>query len=74
MLPVDDAGLDLRVARHRGARRRQPRRDQRVGEPVTIEALAAAPLILYDAQYGADDPMRRQLVERAQRAGITLRP
>ena len=43
-------------------------------EPVTIEALAEAPLILYDAQYGADDPMRRQLVDRAQRAGVTLRP
>jgi len=41
---------------------------------VTIEALAEAPLILYDAQYGANDPMRRQLLDRAQRAGITLRP
>ena len=38
------------------------------------EALADAPLILYDAQYGAHDPMRRQLVDRAQRAGVTLRP
>ncbi len=38
--------------------------------PVTIEALAEAPLILYDAQYGAHDPMRRQLVDRAQRAGV----
>ena len=50
------------------------RDDDRAREPVTIEALADAPLILYDAQYGADDPMRRQLVDRAQRAGVTLRP
>ena len=47
---------------------------ERAREPVTIEALASGPLILYDAQYGAHDPMRRQLVDRAQRAGITLRP
>ncbi len=41
---------------------------------MTIEALAEAPLILYDAQYGVNDPMRRQLLDRAQRAGVTLRP
>ncbi len=73
VLPVDDAGLDVRVARleelvvvsHE---------ESRVSVPVTIEALAESPLILYDAQYGANDPMRRQLLERAQRAGVTLRP
>ena len=37
------------------------REAERVAAPVTIEALAAAPLILYDAQYGAHDPTRRQL-------------
>ena len=47
---------------------------EHVAEPVTIERLAELPLILYDAQFGADDPMRRQLVERAQRAGVTLGP
>lgn len=73
ILPVDDTGLDIRVARveelvvvSRDA--------DRVSAPVTIEALAVAPLILFDAQYGADDPMRRQLLDRAQRAGVTLRP
>ena len=43
-------------------------------EPVTIERLAAAPLILYDAHYGWSDPTRRQLQERAQRAGVQLEP
>ena len=43
---------------------------ERVREPMTIERLADAPLILYDARWGADDPMRRQLRERAQRAGV----
>jgi DNA-binding transcriptional LysR family regulator len=47
---------------------------EHVREPMTIERLAAAPLILYDARWGADDPMRRQLRERAQRAGVKLEP
>jgi DNA-binding transcriptional LysR family regulator len=42
--------------------------------PKTIEDLAAAPLILYDARWGPVDPMRRQLAERAQRAGVRLEP
>ena len=41
---------------------------------MTIERLAELPLVLYDAEYGSDDPMRRQLAERAQLAGVTLRP
>ena len=41
---------------------------------MTIEKLAEAPLILYDARWGADDPTRRQLRERAQQAGVTLEP
>jgi DNA-binding transcriptional LysR family regulator len=73
VLPVDDDRLDLRVARveelvviSRDA--------EHTRRPVTIEALASVPLILYDAHFGAEDPMRRQLVDRSQRAGVTLRP
>ncbi len=73
VLPVDDTGLDLRVARLEELVFVSSE-ISRTDEPVTIEALAAAPLILYDAQYGAHDPMRRQLLERAQQAGVTLRP
>jgi DNA-binding transcriptional LysR family regulator len=40
---------------------------------MTIERLAELPLVLYDADYGWDDPTRRQLAERAQPAGVTLR-
>jgi DNA-binding transcriptional LysR family regulator len=47
---------------------------ERLLEPMTIERLAAAPLILFDARFGADDPMRRQLRERAQQAGVKLEP
>jgi DNA-binding transcriptional LysR family regulator len=31
-------------------------------------------LILYDARWGHDDPMRRQLRERAQAAGVAVAP
>jgi DNA-binding transcriptional LysR family regulator len=44
----------------------------RTTRPVTINDLAAADLILYDAHYGWRDPTRRQLAERAQLEGITL--
>lgn len=73
VLPIDDRGLDLRVAR-REELVMISRDPGRVSAPVTNEQLGEAPLILFDAQYGADDPMRRQLVERAQRAGVALQP
>ena len=73
VLPIDDRGLDI-----------EPALDdellylsadpERVREPMTIERLAEAPLILYDARFGWSDPTRRQLAERAQRAGVTIEP
>jgi DNA-binding transcriptional LysR family regulator len=46
----------------------------RTATPVTIAQFAAADLVLYDAHYGWKDPTRRQLAERAQRAGLRLEP
>lgn len=73
VLPVDDEGLEIRPARREEVVyvSRDP---GRVDRPVTIERLADAPLILYDARWGAVDPMRRQLNERAQRAGVRIEP
>jgi DNA-binding transcriptional LysR family regulator len=71
--PVDPSGLDIRpvaadevvvVGASMGRRR----------GPVTIEELAARPLILYDAQYEYRDTTRRQLEEQAQRADVRLEP
>jgi DNA-binding transcriptional LysR family regulator len=73
VLPVDDEGLEIRPARREEVVY-VSREAERVNEPVTIERLAAAPLILYDAHYGWSDPTRRQLLERAQRAGVHLEP
>jgi DNA-binding transcriptional LysR family regulator len=41
---------------------------------MSIEGLAMAALVLPEARWGDEDPTRRQLAERAQRAGVTLRP
>jgi DNA-binding transcriptional LysR family regulator len=73
MLPVDDRGLDVQPAM-REEQLYVSADPARLTAPMTIERLADAPLILYDARWGADDPMRRQLRERAQRAGVKLEP
>jgi DNA-binding transcriptional LysR family regulator len=72
-LPVDDRGLDVRPAM-REEMLYVSADPSRTAEPVTIEALARSPLILYDARWGADDPTRRQLRERAQQAGVKVEP
>jgi DNA-binding transcriptional LysR family regulator len=45
---------------------------ERASRPVKLSSLATHPLILYDAASGFADPTRRQLVSRAQGAGIDL--
>lgn len=72
-LPIDDRGLDVRPAMREEVLyvSADP---ERLRDPMTVQRLASAPLILYDARWGADDPMRRQLRERAQSAGVKLEP
>lgn len=72
-LPIDDTGLDVRPLM-RDEILYVSADPQRTRRPVKIERLAEVPLIVYDARYGWDDPTRRQLVERAQRAGVALEP
>ncbi len=73
VLPIDDRGLEVRPAI----------RDEvlyasadpvRLERRMTVQRLAAAPLVLYDARWGEADPTRRQLAERAQAAGVSLAP
>jgi DNA-binding transcriptional LysR family regulator len=47
---------------------------ERTRQPATIERLAATPLVFYDAESADDDPIRRQLAERAQAEGVRLLP
>jgi len=72
-LPIDDRGLDVQPAMREEVLyiSADP---ERLQEPMTIERLAESPLILFDARFGADDPMRTQLRERAQSAGVKLEP
>src|SRR5687767_2284032 len=72
-LPIDDRGLQVRPS-IREENHYVSASPQRLTKAITIEQLAAAPLILYDARWGAVDPMRRQLDERAQRAGVRIEP
>jgi len=73
LLPIDDDKLDVRPIV----------RDEvlyvsadvaRTRRPATIEQLASTPLIFYDAESADNDPIRRQLAERAQALGVRLRP
>jgi DNA-binding transcriptional LysR family regulator len=47
---------------------------ERTRRPATIERLAATPLVFYDAESADDDPIRRQLSERAQALGVRVQP
>jgi len=72
-LPIDDRGLDVQpIMRDEIVYASTDR--ARVRHPVTIEALAEAPLILPDASWGSEDPTRRQLAELAQRVGVSIQP
>jgi DNA-binding transcriptional LysR family regulator len=72
-LPIDDRGLDVQpIMRDEIVYASTDR--ERVRHPVTIEALAEAPLILPDASFGSEDPTRRQLAELAQRVGVSIQP
>ena len=72
LLPIDGDGLDVRpIVRDEVLYvSADPERTRR---PATIERLAATPLVFYDAESADDDPIRRQLAERAQALGVRLR-
>ena len=73
-LPVDDDGLEVGAAVARLEVVYASARPDRLSGPVTIEQLARTDLVLPEARWGDDDPTRRQLAERAQRAGVTITP
>jgi DNA-binding transcriptional LysR family regulator len=73
VLPVEDAGLDVRVTTREGMLYLSAD-PKRVAHPITIEMLAEAPLILADARWRQVDPTRRVIRERAQQAGVVVEP
>ena len=73
VLPIDDRGLAVRPAM-RDEVLYVSTDPERLRKPMTIERLAAAPLILSEASWGSLDPTRRQLSELAQREGVAIEP
>ena len=73
LLPIDDDRLEVRPI-VRDEVLYVSASVERTGKPATIERLAATPLVLYDAESADEDPIRRQLAERAQALGVRLRP
>jgi DNA-binding transcriptional LysR family regulator len=73
-LPIDDDGLDVSApVAHFEVVYASATRDGH-SDATTIEQLAQAALVLPEARWGDEDPTRRQLAERAQRAGVTITP
>jgi DNA-binding transcriptional LysR family regulator len=72
-LPIDDRGLDVEPIM-RDEIVYLSTESSRLLAPMTIEALAEAPLILPDASWGNEDPTRRQLAELGQRIGVSIQP
>ena len=68
LLPIDDDKLDVRPI-VRDEVLYVSADPERTRQPATIEQLATTPLIFYDAESADNDPIRRQLAERAQALG-----
>lgn len=73
VLPIDEDGLDVRPLFRDEVLYASATRAARRGA-VTIDEVADAKLVLYDAFAGWDDPTRRQLLERARLQGRTIEP
>jgi len=72
-LPIDDEGLEVGAAIADFEVVYASTAPGRLAA-MTIERLADAVLVLPEARWGDEDPTRRQLAARAQRAGVTIRP
>ena len=73
VLPVDEDGLEVRPLFRDEVLYASATRPVDAG-PVTIDEVASAKLVLYDAFAGWDDPTRRQLLERARLRGLSIEP
>jgi len=73
VLPIDDDALDVRPIVRDEVLYVSASRERTAG-PATIEQLARTPLVFYDAESAEEDPIRRQLAERAQALGLRLTP
>lgn len=73
-LPIDDRELDITPSVFKDQAVYVSRNPEHTNEPVSIPSLADRPLILSEARWSNDDPLRVSLTEIAQRDGIVIRP
>ncbi|MCW3492578.1 LysR family transcriptional regulator [Microbacterium sp. SSM24] len=73
-LPIDDRELDLTPSVFRDQAVYVSRNPDHTTGPIDINTLAKRPLILSEARWSHDDPLRVSLTERAQREGATILP
>lgn len=73
VLPVPEQGLKVKPLVRDELVFASAARDAAAG-PMTVAELASRRLVLYDAYAGWRDPMRRQLLGRAQLEGLRLEP
>lgn len=73
VLPIDEAGLQVKPLFRDEVVYASTTRPPDAG-PISIDEIATAKLVLYDAFAGWDDPTRRQLRERARWKGLTIEP
>ena len=73
-LPIDDEGLEVSAAVAQFEVVYASARADGLERPDDHRAARRAVLVLPEARWGDEDPTRRQLAERAQRAGVTIRP
>jgi DNA-binding transcriptional LysR family regulator len=73
VLPIDEDGLEVRPLFRDEVLYASTTRARDAG-PVTMQELAEAKLVLYDAFAGWSDPTRRQLQERARVHGLSIDP
>lgn len=73
-LPVDDRGLEVSSVVWAAEAVYLSRDRSRTAAPKTLQELADASLVLPEVRWGDTDPTRRQLMTRAQNAGLSIRP
>jgi DNA-binding transcriptional LysR family regulator len=73
-LPIDDRELDVTRSVFTDHVVYVSRDPANTAAPVDIATLADRPLILSEARWSHEDPLRVSLIERAQRSGITITP
>jgi LysR family cyn operon transcriptional activator len=73
-LPIDDDGLEVGAPVAQFEVVYASTEPDVLNRPVTIDQLAQSVLVLPEARWGDEDPTRRQVAERAQRAGLAIRP